>query len=132
MEQLVEQAYSLAKETRKNAYAKFSNFLVGAVIKLEDDEELYTGCNVENSTFGLTICAERTGIVKAVSKNGGDIKIEFVVVVADTEEPTAPCGMCLQTINEFSTDKTMLHLGNLKSVLKSIPLKSAFPMGFKL
>lgn len=131
MNEQIQKAYELAKETRNNAYAKFSGFQVGAAIKVKGSDKLFTGCNVENSTYGLTICAERTSIVKLISELGGSPEIEYVVVVADTEDPTPPCGLCLQSINEFSTDSTKLYLSNLTGILKELDFKEAFPMGFR-
>lgn len=128
---IVQEAYNLAKETREKAYAKFSGFQVGAAIKVKGHDKLFTGCNVENSTYGLTICAERTGIVKMISELGGSPEIEFVVVIADTEEATPPCGLCLQSINEFASDDTKLYLSNLNGIIKELAFKEAFPMGFK-
>lgn len=132
MDQIVQEAYEQAKATREKAYAKFSNFFVGSAIKAKGNDTIYTGCNVENSTYGLTICAERTSTVKMISDMGGSPTIEFVVVVADTESPTPPCGLCLQTINEFADDNTMLYLSDLEGVKKTLRFKEAFPMGFKL
>ena len=131
MNPIVQTAFEQAKATRENAYAKFSNFLVGSAIKLKGSDEIYTGCNVENSTYGLTICAERTAITKAVSLKG-KIDIDFVVVVADTPEPTFPCGMCRQTICEFGTDDTKIYLANLEGIQKETTLKEIFPDGFRL
>lgn len=88
-----------AVEVRKMAYIPYSNFAVGSALLTEQDEKVYTGCNIENAVFGPSICAERTAIAKAVSD--GYLKIKTVVVVAHQEVFTAPCGVCRETLSEF-------------------------------
>lgn len=88
-----------AIEARENAYAPYSNFKVGASI-LTEDGTIYTGCNVENASFGATNCAERTAIFKAVSE--GHRKIKAVAVVGSDDEYTYPCGICRQVMVEFA------------------------------
>jgi len=87
-----------AKET---AYAPYSNFKVGSAI-LTSDGKVYTGCNIENASFGATNCAERTAIFKAVSEGHKDI--EAIAVVGDLNNYTFPCGICRQVINEFAAE----------------------------
>jgi homotetrameric cytidine deaminase len=84
----------------KNAYAPFSNFRVGAAI-LTTKGQVFAGCNVENSSYGLTNCAERTAIFSAVAKAGPQLEIVAVAVVNDQGEPCSPCGACRQVIYEF-------------------------------
>lgn len=81
-----------AKEARKNAYARYSGLKVGAAV-LTEDRQIYTGCNVENSSYGATMCAERVAVFKAVSE--GHDRIIAIAVVADLPNPIFPCGMCL-------------------------------------
>ncbi|MDA8792372.1 cytidine deaminase [Bacteriovoracaceae bacterium] len=127
------QAFLKAKEVRKNSYSPYSKFAVGAAIKLKGQKSLILGANVENASFGATICAEKSAIVQAVSKYG-KVKIEYVVVVTNTKPAIGPCGLCLQTIKEFATKDTMVCLANLKGIqqvvkfeeLVSLPPKS-FP-----
>lgn len=88
-----------AIEARENAYAPYSNFKVGASI-LTEDGTIYTGCNVENASFGATNCAERTAIFKAISE--GHRKIKAVAVVGSDNEYTYPCGICRQVMVEFA------------------------------
>ncbi|PID86937.1 MAG: cytidine deaminase [Chloroflexi bacterium] len=88
-----------AIEARQNAYAPYSNYAVGAAL-LADNGRFYTGCNVENTSYGLTICAERTAVVKMVSD--GVRKIEAIVVC--TENAGSPCGACRQVLSEFAGD----------------------------
>ena len=93
-EQLIEAAWSV----RNRAYAPYSKFHVGAAI-LTKSGKLFTGCNVENLSFGLTMCAERVAIGSMIA--AGESEIERVVVVADTDQPISPCGACRQVMSEF-------------------------------
>ncbi|GAB6136919.1 cytidine deaminase [Halanaerobaculum tunisiense] len=100
-QKLKEKLIEEARQTRKNAYTPYSNFKVGAAL-LTSTGEIFTGCNVENSAYGLANCAERTAIFKAVS--AGHQEFEALAVVADTDQPTSPCGSCRQVISEFGPD----------------------------
>jgi cytidine deaminase len=84
-----------AAEAKKNALAPYSNFHVGAALLTQDDK-IYTGCNVENSTFGLTLCAERTAIFKAISE--GERKFKAIAIASDSQDFISPCGACRQII----------------------------------
>ena len=95
-EQLIDEAL----KARKNSYSPYSNFSVGAAIQTE--KGIYTGCNVENASFGLTNCAERTAIFKAVSDGAKEYKA--IAICADLPGGPAPCGACRQVIREFSKD----------------------------
>jgi cytidine deaminase len=88
-----------AHNARRNAYAPYSGFKVGAAV-LGGSSAIYTGCNIENASYGLTICAERVAIFKAISE--GETVILAVVIVAGEHQPSPPCGACLQVISEFS------------------------------
>ena len=96
-----EKLIEMAEEAMKNAYAPYSSFSVGAAV-LTDDGSVYTGCNIENSSYGATICAERTAIVKAVSE--GKRKFEKIAIVSSSGDLTYPCGMCRQVMSEFMID----------------------------
>jgi len=99
-----------AKQARENAHAPFSNFRVGAALRAKSGRT-FTGCNVENATLGLTCCAERVAIFKAVSE--GERGFDAIAVVADTDTLTPPCGACRQIIWEFCGDIPVI-LANLK------------------
>jgi cytidine deaminase len=90
----------LAQDVSRKAYAPYSRFPVGCVITTEKGGR-YTGCNTENISFGLTMCAERSAIFKAVSEEGPGMKVVKVVIYTPTENPIAPCGACRQVIYEF-------------------------------
>ncbi len=118
-----------AREARSFAYAPYSNFRVGAAL-LTESGKVYTGCNVENLSFGATVCAERTAICKAVSD--GERKFSAIAVYGG-DELTSPCGICLQTLSEFCRELDIIlfdasagysvhHLSELM-MLPSIPLK---------
>ncbi|MGM0502906.1 MAG: cytidine deaminase [Bacillota bacterium] len=96
-----EELIKKAALARENAYAPYSNFKVGAAI-LTTAGDIYTGCNIENSAYSVSNCAERTAIFKAVSE--GQREIEAVAVVVDEESPATPCGSCRQVISEFGTN----------------------------
>jgi cytidine deaminase len=104
-----ERLVAAARHAAANAYCPYSKFRVGAAV-LTASGEIFAGCNVENASYGLTICAERNAIFQAVAKNGGRLEIQAVVVFTPTAEPTAPCGACRQVINEFGPDADILSL----------------------
>lgn len=113
-------------EAKNNAYAKYSNFRVGAAL-LAEDGKLYTGCNVENVSYGLTICAERTAYVKAVSE--GSLKFKGIAVCTDVKgKPVSPCGACRQFMSEFN-DLEIIMTNNEKE-LKETTLSELLPMAF--
>ena len=115
-----------ATAVRENAYAPFSEFRVGAALET-DDGEVITGCNVESASYGLTVCAERVAIWKAISQ--GKRKIKHMAVVADTEELTPPCGVCRQIIWEFGGDIPVI-LANLKGKTEVVQMKDLLPRAF--
>jgi cytidine deaminase len=101
----------LARTTQHNAYAPYSGFRVGAAVLLEDGQ-VFTGCNVENASYGLTNCAERSAIFAAVSKLGGaGVKIRAIAVVNDRDLPCSPCGACRQVIAEFGPEAVIWYQG---------------------
>ena len=116
----------VAAAVRENAYAPFSNFRVGAALET-DDGEVITGCNVESASYGLTVCAERVAIWKAISQ--GKRKIKHIAVVADTEELTPPCGVCRQIIWEFGGDIPVI-LANLKGKTEIVRMSELLPRAF--
>jgi cytidine deaminase len=98
-----------AKAAAARAYCPYSRFTVGAAI-LTDRGEIYAGCNVENASYGLTICAERNAIFQAVSRSAAPLVIRAVLVYTPTPVPTAPCGACRQVINEFGPDAAIVSV----------------------
>jgi cytidine deaminase len=122
MEALIKAALA----ARENAFAPFSHFKVGAAIEAVSGA-VYTGCNVENATFGLTICAERVAVFKAVSE--GARRFRRVVVAADTDILTPPCGACRQILWEFCGDVELI-LVNLQGKTETFQLSAIFPRPF--
>ena len=114
-----------ARAARRFAVAPYSNFAVGAA--LETDGVVVTGCNVENATYGLTVCAERVAMFKALSE--GYSKFHRVVVVADTQAPTPPCGPCRQILWEFGGDLEVI-MANLRKITGRHQLKALLPLPF--
>ena len=115
-----------ATKVRENAHAKFSNFKVGAALRTPSGK-IYTGCNVENATYGLTLCAERVAIFKAVSE--GERRFDAIAVVTDTETLTPPCGACRQIIWEFCGDVPVV-LANLQGKTETFRMSQLFPKPF--
>ena len=115
-----------ARVVRLNAHANFSHFLVGAALEAKDGR-VFTGCNVENATYGLTVCAERVAVFKAISE--GCRSFVRIAVVADTEEPTPPCGACRQILWEFGGDLEVI-LANLKEEKARYSLAALLPHPF--
>jgi len=116
-----------AKNARLKAYAPYSSFKVGAAL-LTKSGEVYTGSNVENSTYGLTVCAERVAVFKAI--NRGEKEFVKIVVVADKNQPITPCGACRQVLSEFAKDMEVV-CANLKGKIKRYSLKELLPEAFE-
>ena len=117
---------SAAKAARGNAHAPFSNFSVGAALRTRAGR-VFGGCNVENATYGLTVCAERVAIFKAISE--GERKFDAIAVVTDTDTLTPPCGACRQLIWEFSGDVPVV-MANLKGKSEVLQMSQLFPRPF--
>ncbi|MFN2363451.1 MAG: cytidine deaminase [Halarsenatibacteraceae bacterium] len=107
--EIIEKLKQKAQEAREQAYVPYSEFPVGAAL-LTVNGNIYTGCNIENASFSLTNCAERTAIFKAVS--AGETEFKAMAIVGDTPGPVSPCGACRQVMNEFSPEMG-IHLYNL-------------------
>src|ERR1700704_4711103 len=115
-----------ALAARELALAPYSHFRVGAALE-DADGRVHTGCNIENATYGLTLCAERVAIFKAVSE--GSRRFKRVAVVADTDELTPPCGACRQILWEFCGDVPIV-LANLRGKTETLQLSTLFPRAF--
>ena len=122
-----EQLLAQSKMTRENADVPYSKFPVGAAL-LSEDGTVFHGCNVENASYGLTNCAERTAIFKAVSQ--GVTKFKAIAIVADTEGPCAPCGACRQVIAEFCKGDMPVYLTNLKGDVLETTVEKLLPGAF--
>jgi cytidine deaminase len=125
-EESLEQLIETAKTARLQSIAPFSNFLVGAALKTEAGK-VYAGCNVESASYGLTVCAERVAIWKALSE--GERQFTELAIVADTESLTPPCGTCRQIIWEFAKNATIV-LGNLRGETQIVSISELLPRAF--
>ena len=118
--------FEAALQARENAHAPFSKFKVGAALE-DKSGRIFTGCNIENATYGLTICAERVAVFKAISE--GARKFRRIAVAADTDELTPPCGACRQILWEFCGDAE-LTMANLHGKTETFRLKDLLPRPF--
>ena len=116
----------LAWKAREQSYSPYSGFAVGAALECEDGT-VYLGCNVEGASYGNTICAERTALVKAVSE--GKRSFKRIAIVANSPEYTAPCGICRQMLYEFAPDLQVL-CANGNRAWADVSLRELLPMGF--
>lgn len=118
-----------ARAALRSAYAPYSKFQVGAAV-LTESGNVYAGCNVENASYGLTICAERTAICRAVAAEGPEMRIRAVAVLNGADAPCSPCGACRQFIFEFGPNATVLFQGG-KGV-EQATASALLPAGFSL
>jgi cytidine deaminase len=125
----VDELFQKALLVQKNAHAPYSGYHVASSV-LMDDGKIYTGVNVENASYGGTVCAERTAIFKAISE--GAKKIKAILVLIDQKDPWPPCGFCLQVISEFAEADTPVILANNNKEMKNVTLKDLLPMAFSL
>ena len=117
-----------AREARKKAYAPYSGYKVGSAL-LGKSGKIYTGCNVENASFGVSCCAERVALFKAVSE--GEKRFDAIAVIANSEEPCYPCGICRQALLEFSSNMTV-YMCNTHGKVETAKLKDLLPKTYKL
>ncbi|WP_445490354.1 cytidine deaminase [Niallia sp. 03133] len=122
-QQLIEEA----KKAREKAYVPYSKFKVGAAL-LTEDGKVYHGCNIENASYSVTNCAERTAVFKAVSE--GDTTFTMLAVVADTNGPVSPCGACRQVISEFCPRDMLVVLTNLQGEISTTTVEKLLPGAF--
>ena len=127
MDPIIAKMISEAHNALAHAYAPYSKFTVACCIRTDKDN-LYTGINVENGSYSLTLCAETSAIAAMVT--AGEQRIKEVVVLAGTNALCSPCGACRQRIYEFSQPDTMVHLCNKDSILQSIKITELLPLAF--
>lgn len=121
----LDQLRQSAEAARRNAYAPYSGFAVGAAVEGHSGL-IYSGCNVENASFGLTICAERSAILQAVSS--GETSLRRLLVTADINSPVAPCGACRQVMHEFGVEEVIMC--NMRGENMTVSLKELLPLAF--
>ena len=122
---------SLAREAREHAYAPYSRFLVGAAVVTKDGRR-FTGCNVENASYGLCNCAERTALFSAVAAGCRPGDFEALAVIGDTPGPNSPCGACRQVMAERCDQDMPVWLGNLHGATQETTVASLLPGSFRL
>lgn len=120
--------FEAACKAQQRAHAPYSDALIGAAVLMADGQ-IFAGCNVENASYGGTVCAERVAIWKAVSE-GATKQIKEILVVSDAEKPWPPCGFCRQVIAEFANEHTLIHTTNLQGKIKSFQFPEIFPEAF--
>lgn len=123
----MEQLLAAALAARSNAFAPYSHFLVGAAVE-DENGRIFAGCNVESASYGLTMCAERNAIFRGVAE--GSRKFLRVVVVADTEILTPPCGACRQVLYEFLGPEGVVVLCNLQGGREEFGMRDLLPRAF--
>lgn len=126
VDKVIKQAFQLAKKIRARAYVPYSHFHVGAVV-ITKSQKMFHGHNIENASFGGTVCAERTAIWNWAVHNRRD-SIQAIVLV--TEPLATPCGMCLQVMSEFLDPQTPIYLATTDAVVKSVRFDQLLPMRF--
>ena len=127
-ETMYSELVAAARQAAARAYCPYSRFPVGAAL-LTDRGEIYSGCNVENASYGLTICAERNAVFQAITRSHSRPTIRAVLVYTPTPVPTAPCGACRQVINEFGPDAQILSICDGERAIGS-DLASLLPQAF--
>lgn len=127
MNKMIERMIKEAHQALAHAYAPYSKFKVASCI-CTDQDQLYTGVNVENGSYGLTLCAEASAICQMV--RAGEQRIKSLVVLASTDQLCPPCGACRQRIHEFSSESTQIHLCNKDSVFRTMSLSELLPVAF--
>lgn len=118
-----------ANKMLSKAYIPYSKFPVGAALVTKEDK-IYTGCNIENASYGLCNCAERTAIFKAVSE--GERDFSYLVITGETDGPISPCGACRQVIAEFCDPKMPVLLTNVKGDEKEVTVEQLLPGAFSI
>lgn len=118
--------WKAAMAAREHAYAPYSKFPVGSSVETEDGK-IFAGCNVENASYGLTICAERSAIFQAIS--AGEKNIRRVMIIADYEGPCPPCGACRQVIREFNSDAEVI-MANIHGQMTVVRMSVLLPASF--
>jgi cytidine deaminase len=124
-----EELLAAAKQARAKAYAPYSNFRVGAAV-LASDGRIFSGCNVENASLGLSCCAERNAIFAMVA--AGEREIKEILVIGDSEEFLPPCGACRQAIAEFASPSSVIHMCNRSGASRDATVTELIPTVFRL
>lgn len=128
MNEIQKKLFAMAVESQKNSHSPYSHAQIGAAHVMADGS-YWSGCNIENASYGGTVCAERVSIWKSISENAKG-PIQEILVVSSADEAWPPCGICRQVMAEFSTEKTLIHVANKKGQVKTYQLKDLLPEAF--
>ncbi|MCO4780961.1 MAG: cytidine deaminase [Candidatus Cloacimonetes bacterium] len=123
----LQEAWNLSVEQLNYCYNPYSKFSVGAALHSKDGT-VYGGCNIENASYGGTVCAERTAFLKAVSE--GTTDFSYIIIATETQEPAPPCAFCLQVMAEFCDEDFEIHLANRTGIIKSFRFDQLLPYPF--
>ncbi|MFW5827878.1 MAG: cytidine deaminase [Alkalispirochaeta sp.] len=126
----VQTSFEQAVHTRRNAYTPYSHYQVGAAVRISGTGETISACNVENVSYGATVCAERNAIFAVVAKYG-EVQIDHLVLVTDDTPPAVPCALCLQVLQEFCPQDLPIHLATLDGIQETVTLGELLPHPFK-
>lgn len=129
-ESVLEALLNKARQVAQNSYSPYSHFKVGAALKLSNGE-VVTGTNVENISFGLTICAERSAMVSAISRFGPDVRIEAAAVINLNGEASPPCGACRQALSEFIAPNAPIAFP-ASDGMRTMSFSELFPLAFEM
>ncbi len=119
-----------AAATREHAYAPYSHFRVGAAVHVTGTDEIIGACNVENVSYGATVCAERNAIFATIARYGS-VDIDQLIVVSDDDPPAVPCALCLQVLQEFCPQDLAIHLATPEGIQRTVTLGELLPHPFK-
>ncbi len=128
LDEAIQKLITLAEEAKNYSYSPYSHFRVGAAI-LTKSGRVHTGCNIENIAFSPTVCAERTALFKAISE--GDNQPVAVAVCTDDDEPSSPCGVCRQVINEFADGNAVFYLKGKGDKVVITSINELLPLSFR-
>lgn len=129
-DQLEKKVFEKALEVRKRSYSPYSKFKVGAAFYDKNSDHIYSGCNVENASYGAGTCAERAALYSARSAVE-NLEPEVWVVVTDQEDPAVPCGICLQAMAEFCKNEMKICIANLSGIQKTYSFSDLLPKAFR-
>lgn len=124
-----QEGFAVALEAQARSYSPYSKFAVGSAAKLKGHDQAFPGCNVENASFGGTVCAERSAILSAISQTGLS-EFEWIVIVTDTDPAAGPCALCLQTIQEFFPKDAKVYFANQSGIQRCVTVEELLPYSF--
>ena len=129
-DQVIQRTFEAAAAARANAYTPYSHYKVGAAVHVSGSDEYIAACNVENVSYGATVCAERNAIFASVARHG-TVNIDELVVVSDDDPPAVPCALCLQVLQEFCPPELPIHIATPEGVRYTVTLGELLPHPFK-